>query len=81
MQELSTSDFYGQKEEEEEDSYPFPIVYKKKSRDGSATGSGQSTPGVNGRNGTLDDSKASLSEGDLAKADYVLSHRKFSLAD
>ena len=78
MQGLGTSDFYGQNQDDEDDAYPFPLVLKKKS--GSATASGQTTPpassGINGgRNTTSVPAKALLSEGDLAKADYALSHR------
>ncbi|TRM66644.1 glycosyltransferase family 3 protein [Schizophyllum amplum] len=67
MQGLSTSDYRGQawpSQEDEEDSYPFPLVMKVRSRSGSVM-SGASTPG----GGAF----RSLSEGDLMKADAALS--------
>lgn len=70
MQSLSTSDYRGQpwpSNEEEEDSYPFPLVMKVRSRAGSVM-SGASTPG----GGTF----RSLSEADLHKADAALSNMR-----
>ncbi|KAL1673202.1 glycosyltransferase family 3 protein [Schizophyllum commune] len=67
MQSLSTSDYRGQawpSMEDEEDSYPFPLVMKVRSRSGSVM-SGASTPG----GGAF----RSLSEGDLERADAALS--------
>jgi len=68
MQSLNTSDYRGynwpRSSEEEDDSYPFPLVLKVRSRAGSVM-SGASTPG----GGTF----KSLSEGDLQKADAALS--------
>jgi len=69
MQSLGTSDYKGgynwpNSGEDEEDSYPFPLVMKVRSRAGSVM-SGASTPG----GGTF----KSLSEGDLQKADAALS--------
>ncbi|KAJ7213265.1 glycogen synthase [Mycena rebaudengoi] len=68
MQSLETSDYRGYNwpgaHEDEEDSYPFPLVMKVRSRAGSVM-SGASTPG----GGTF----RSLSEGDLQKADAALS--------
>ncbi|KAH9059621.1 glycogen synthase [Lactarius vividus] len=70
MQALTTSDYRGggvqwpQSHEDEEDSYPFPLVMKVRSR-GSSVISGASTPG----GGPF----KSLSEGDLRKADAALS--------
>ncbi|KAJ7334647.1 glycogen synthase [Mycena albidolilacea] len=68
MQALETSDYRGYNAwpgaHEEEDSYPFPLVMKVRSRAGSVM-SGASTPG----GGTF----RSLSERDLEKADAALS--------
>ncbi|KAF9006940.1 glycogen synthase [Cyathus striatus] len=69
MQSLSTSDYRGGfnwpgAQVDEEDSYPFPLVMKVRSRSGSVM-SGASTPG----GGVF----KSLSEGDLRKADAALS--------
>ncbi|KAF8465782.1 glycogen synthase [Russula ochroleuca] len=69
MQALSTSDYRGgfqwpHSHEDEEDSYPFPLVMKVRSR-ASSVMSGASTPG----GGPF----KSLSEGDLRKADAALS--------
>ncbi|KAJ7186688.1 glycogen synthase [Mycena filopes] len=67
MQSLETSDYRGYNwpgASEEEDSYPFPLVMKVRSRAGSVM-SGASTPG----GGTF----RSLSENDLAQADAALS--------
>ncbi|KAF8887036.1 glycogen synthase [Gymnopilus junonius] len=67
MQSLHTSDYRGQNwptDQDEEDSYPFPLVMKVRSRSGSVM-SGASTPG----GGAF----RSLSEGDLKKADAALS--------
>ncbi|TFY71351.1 hypothetical protein EVG20_g1643 [Dentipellis fragilis] len=68
MQALSTSDYRGfpwpASQEDEEDSYPFPLVMKVRSR-ASSVMSGASTPG----GGPF----RSLSEGDLRKADAALS--------
>ncbi|PPQ67606.1 hypothetical protein CVT26_006816 [Gymnopilus dilepis] len=67
MQSLHTSDYRGQawpSAQDEEDSYPFPLVMKVRSRSGSVM-SGASTPG----GGAF----RSLSEGDLKKADAALS--------
>lgn len=66
MQGLNTSDYrgHGWPEAEEEDSYPFPLVMKVRSRSGSVM-SGASTPG----GGAF----RMLSEGDLRKADAALS--------
>jgi len=66
MQTLNTSDYRGHNwpEHEEEDSYPFPLVMKVRSRSGSVM-SGASTPG----GGAF----RMLSEGDLRKADAALS--------
>jgi len=66
MQGLNTSDYRGQSwpEHEEDDSYPFPLVMKVRSRSGSVM-SGASTPG----GGAF----RMLSEGDLRKADAALS--------
>ncbi|KAF7326421.1 Glycogen [starch] synthase [Mycena venus] len=70
MQSLETSDYRGYNQwpgaSEEEDSYPFPLVMKVRSRAGSVM-SGASTPG----GGTF----RSLSERDLEKADAALSQR------
>ncbi|GAA6026364.1 hypothetical protein JCM8202_001779 [Rhodotorula sphaerocarpa] len=81
MQSLGTSDYAGAAtweslirkgdKEEEDDGYPFPLVLKK-SRNGSVSSvaSGRTTPGAStGHNGA----KATLSEGDLARADQALS--------
>jgi glycogen(starch) synthase len=69
MQGLNTSDYAGQQpwpgREDEEDSYPFPLVMKVRSR-ASSVRSGASTPG----GGAF----RSLSEADLKKADTALSH-------
>jgi len=72
MQSLSTSDYRGgqvwhgvMRPEDEEDSYPYPLVMKVRSRGGSIK-SGASTPG-----GGM---SQSLSEKDLQKADAALSH-------
>ncbi|KAF8752896.1 Glycogen synthase [Rhizoctonia solani] len=72
MQGLHTSDYKGQvwpgmRPEDEEDSYPFPLVLKVRSRAGSVM-SGASTPG-GGMSRTL-------SEGDLQRADEALSHHR-----
>ncbi|KAF8738578.1 hypothetical protein AX14_011058 [Amanita brunnescens Koide BX004] len=65
MEKLRTSDYRGyQWPEEDEDSYPFPLVMKVRSRSSSVL-SGASTPG----GGTFN----SLSERDLQKADAALS--------
>ncbi|KAH7923581.1 glycogen synthase [Leucogyrophana mollusca] len=68
MQALETSDYRGynwpRSAEEEEDSYPFPLVMKVRSRASSVI-SGASTPG----GGAI----KSLSERDLQKADAALS--------
>jgi len=68
MQTLNTSDYRGHNwpgsSVDEEDSYPFPLVMKVRSRSGSVM-SGMSTPG----GGAF----KSLSEGDLLKADAALS--------
>jgi len=68
MQSLNTSDYRGHNwpgsHVDEEDSYPFPLVMKVRSRSGSVM-SGASTPG----GGAF----KSLSEGDLMKADAALS--------
>ncbi|KAG6825666.1 glycogen synthase isoform 1 [Tricholoma furcatifolium] len=67
MQRLKTSDYRGHQwpsAEEEEDSYPFPLVMKVRSRAGSLK-SGMSTPG----GGAF----SSLSEHDLQRADAALS--------
>ncbi|KAF8170621.1 glycogen synthase [Mycena galopus ATCC 62051] len=68
MQALDTSDYRGYNQwpgtQEEEDSYPFPLVMKVRSRAGSVM-SGASTPG----GGAF----RSLSEHDLEKADAALS--------
>jgi len=75
MQSLSTSDYRGGeiwhssifRPEDEEDSYPYPLVMKVRTRANSVR-SGASTPGsANGR---------SLSERDLQEADAALSHHK-----
>ncbi|KAG5350832.1 glycogen synthase isoform 1 [Termitomyces sp. Mn162] len=66
MQGLKTSDYRGYhwpSKEDEEDSYPFPLVMKVRSRSGSVM-SGASTPG----GGAF----SSLSEGDLQRADAAL---------
>ncbi|KAF9072406.1 glycogen synthase [Rhodocollybia butyracea] len=69
MQSLQTSDYRGygwpSSAEDEEDSYPFPLVMKVRSRAGSVM-SGASTPG----GGTFN----SLTERDLQQADEALSH-------
>ncbi|TFK23914.1 glycogen synthase [Coprinopsis marcescibilis] len=68
MQSLNTSDYKGYSwpnNLDEEDSYPFPLVMKVRSRSGSVI-SGASTPGGGVFRG--------LSEGDLRKADAALSH-------
>ncbi|TFY82160.1 hypothetical protein EWM64_g1856 [Hericium alpestre] len=69
MQALETSDYRGfpwaASQEEEEDTYPFPLVMKVRSR-ASSVMSGASTPG----GGPF----KSLSEVDLRKADAALSH-------
>ncbi|EJT98189.1 glycogen synthase [Dacryopinax primogenitus] len=74
MQRLGTSDYRGapqwphlSKADEDEDSYPFPLVLKVRSR-ASSIMSGSSTPG-GGFNRTL-------SEGDLKRADEALSHHQ-----
>ncbi|KAG8741104.1 glycogen synthase isoform 1 [Ceratobasidium sp. 428] len=72
MQALQTSDYKGQpwpgmRPEDEEDSYPFPLVLKVRSRAGSVI-SGASTPG-----GGI---SRTLSEGDLIRADEALSHHR-----
>ncbi|KAK2465047.1 hypothetical protein APHAL10511_003123 [Amanita phalloides] len=65
MEKLRTSDYRGyQWPEEDDDSYPFPLVMKVRSRSNSVM-SGASTPG----GGTF----RSLSEGDLQRADAALS--------
>ncbi|KAH8826812.1 glycogen synthase [Flagelloscypha sp. PMI_526] len=65
MQNLNTSDYRGNwAHADEEDSYPFPLVMKVRSRSESIR-SGASTPG----GGAF----RSLTEGDLAKADQALS--------
>jgi len=71
MQRLGTSDYRGtatwpslNRAEDDEDSYPFPLVLKVRSRASSVV-SGSSTPG-GGFNKTL-------SEGDLKRADQALS--------
>ncbi|THH05142.1 hypothetical protein EW146_g9983 [Bondarzewia mesenterica] len=68
MQSLSTSDYKGYawplSQDEDDDSYPFPLVMKVRSRASSVI-SGASTPG----GGPF----KSLSEGDLRKADAALS--------
>ncbi|PPQ78889.1 hypothetical protein CVT25_002377 [Psilocybe cyanescens] len=68
MQALNTSDYRGHNwpgsNVDEDDSYPFPLVMKVRSRSGSVM-SGASTPG----GGAF----KSLSEGDLRKADAALS--------
>ncbi|KAG7096476.1 glycogen synthase isoform 1 [Marasmius oreades] len=68
MQALSTSDYRGSgwptSLEDEEDSYPFPLVMKVRSRAGSVM-SGASTPGGGAHR--------SLSERDLQQADEALS--------
>ncbi|KAI0045045.1 glycosyltransferase family 3 protein [Auriscalpium vulgare] len=68
MQSLQTSDYRGyawpSHQEDDEDSYPFPLVMKVRSR-ASSVMSGASTPG----GGPF----KSLSEGDLRKADAALS--------
>ncbi|KAJ3491337.1 hypothetical protein NLJ89_g11347 [Agrocybe chaxingu] len=68
MQALNTSDYRGHAwpgtHEDEDDSYPFPLVMKVRSRSGSVM-SGASTPG----GGAF----RSLSESDLKKADAALS--------
>ncbi|KAI5475234.1 glycogen(starch) synthase, glycosyltransferase family 3 protein [Pseudohyphozyma bogoriensis] len=77
MEGLGTSDYMGTQswesmighKEDEDDSYPFPIVLKGNKRSGSVSSghaSGQTTPGKAGRSKVL-------SEGDLAKADAALS--------
>ncbi|KAK0447466.1 glycogen synthase [Desarmillaria tabescens] len=66
MQRLETSDYRGQAWPggvDEDDSYPFPLVMKVRSRSGSVM-SGASTPGGS--------TFRSLSEGDLKKADAAL---------
>ncbi|KAG6902171.1 glycogen synthase isoform 1 [Termitomyces sp. Mi166 len=65
MQGLKTSDYRGQwpSKEDEEDSYPFPLVMKVRSRSSSVM-SGASTPG----GGAF----SSLSERDLQRADAAL---------
>jgi glycogen(starch) synthase len=68
MQALNTSDYAGQPwptAADEEDSYPFPLVMKVRSR-ASSVMSGASTPG----GGAF----RSLSEADLRQADTALSH-------
>jgi glycogen synthase len=68
MQALQTSDYSGQPwptKEDEDDSYPFPLVMKVRSR-ASSVRSGASTPG----GGAF----RSLSEADLREADTALSH-------
>jgi len=71
MQALGTSDYRGygwpSSAEDEEDSYPFPLVMKVRSRAGSVM-SGASTPG----GGTFN----SLTEHDLQQADEALSQVK-----
>jgi len=69
MQSLATSDYRGYQwpgsnQLDEEDSYPYPLVMKVRSRSESVI-SGASTPG----GGVF----KSLSEGDLQKADAALS--------
>jgi len=68
MQSLSTSDYKGGQVwhglREDDDSYPFPLIMKVRSRAGSVL-SGASTPGGGGNK--------SLSERDLRKADEALS--------
>jgi len=66
MQALNTGEYRGQSYHgiDEDDSYPFPLVMKVRSRSGSVI-SGASTPG----GGAF----KSLSEGDLKKADAALS--------
>lgn len=73
MQGLNTSDFRGSQvwagnpgfnPDDEEDSYPYPLAMKVRSRGGSK--SGASTPGMTSSRG--------LSERDLAKADLKLSN-------
>ncbi|KAF8152310.1 glycogen synthase [Crassisporium funariophilum] len=75
MQSLNTSDYRGHNypgaQVDEEDSYPFPLVMKVRSRSGSVM-SGASTPG----GGAF----KSLSEGDLKKADAALSQVNGSMA-
>lgn len=65
MQRLGTGDYRGWAGvQEDEDSYPFPLVMKVRSRAGSIK-SGASTPGGG---------VTSLTEGDLQRADEKLSH-------
>jgi len=65
MQRLGTGDYRGWAGvQEDEDSYPFPLVMKVRSRAGSIK-SGASTPGGG---------VTSLSEGDLMRADEKLSY-------
>ena len=67
MQALDTGDYRGvnwKDHVDEDDTYPFPLVMKVRSRSGSVI-SGASTPG----GGAF----RSLSEGDLKKADAALS--------
>jgi len=73
MQSLNTSDYRGQNYHgvDEDDSYPFPLVMKVRSRSGSVM-SGASTPG----GGAF----KSLSEGDLRKADAALSQVNANVA-
>ncbi|KAK4703669.1 glycogen synthase, partial [Phenoliferia sp. Uapishka_3] len=85
MQGLGTSDYMGAqswesmmnqtKPDEDEDTYPFPLVLKKQTKNGSVSSglaSGQTTPG--GANGRSAGRTKVLSEGDLLKADEALSH-------
>jgi len=64
LQTLNTNGFNWGEHVDEEDTYPFPLVMKVRSRSGSVM-SGASTPGGGAFN--------SLSEGDLKKADAALS--------
>lgn len=63
--------------DEDEPSYPFPLVLKANKRSGSVSstvGSGQTTPGGGGANGKTAGRQKLLSEGDLQRADEALSH-------
>lgn len=82
MQSLGTSDYMGNQTwesmmsrnkgaDDEEEGYPFPLVFKKKGGSvSSGLASGQTTPGM--ANGTSAGSHKILSQSDLHKADEAL---------
>lgn len=86
MQSLGTSDYMGAQAwesmmsknnppDDPEESYPFPLVLRKKSGPSSVSGmtSGQTTPGTSGKSAGR---AKTLSEGDLMRADEALEQRE-----